>query len=144
MPDGPDNIRLSEQLESLKEMLMKNTQTTERVLWIISDPDTGLVKRVGDIGQVTSDTVKDQMVLTMQVNALTKNVEQIQERQVKVMATQELHNDAINDLLKCNAQAKEAKKPWMAVGFGLLEKVLWLAAVGAIGYLAYLLRVVAK
>lgn len=115
MPDGPDNIRLSEQLDKLQNLLQENTRTTERVLWIISDPDTGLVKRVGDIGQVTSDTVKEQMVLAMQVQSLTTNVEQIQERQVKVMATQELHNDAINDLLKCNDDAKVwyyPRRPW--------------------------------
>ena len=135
MSDSPDNIRLSEQLESLKDMLVKNTQTTERVLWIISDPDTGLVKRVGDIGKVTSATVKDQMVLTMQVESLTKNVEQIQVRQAKVMATQELHDDSINALLKCNSDAKEARKPWTAVGFGLMEKFLWVVALGLIAWL---------
>jgi hypothetical protein len=137
MADGTDNIRLSEQLESLKEMLAKNTQTTERVLWIISDPDTGLVKRVGDIGQVTSDTVKDQLVLTMQVNALTKNVEQIQERQVKVIAQQELHDDAINILVKCAADTREAKKPLIAMGYELLGKLLWVVALGVIAWLGY-------
>lgn len=139
-----DNIHLSAQLTELKDSLAKNTLATEKVLWIISDPDTGLVKRVGDIGVTTSNTVKEQMVLTMQVQALTINVQQIQERQVNVIVQQELHNDSINELLKCAADAKEAKKPWTAIGFGLLEKVLWVVAVGVIGYLTYLLKVVAK
>jgi hypothetical protein len=136
MTDG-DSIHLSEQLDALKELLAKNTQTTERVLWIISDPDTGLVKRVGDIGKVTSDTVKEQMVLAMQVQSLTTNVEQIQERQVKVMAQQELHDDAINILVKCAADTREAKKPLISMGYGLLEKLLWFVALGIIAWLGY-------
>jgi len=135
MSEGTDNIQLNEQLESLKEMLAKNTLATERVLWIISDPDTGLVKRVGDIGQVTGNTVKEQIELTAQVRSLTRDVSQIQERQAKVMERQEKHDDAINDLLDCAEKAKEARKPFVAIAFSILEKVLLIAALGIIGWL---------
>lgn len=134
MPDGPDNILLSEQLDKLQNLVQENTRTTERVLWIISDPDTGLVKRVGDIGQVTNTTVKEQIELAIQVKSLTENVGQIQERQVKVMALQDKHDDAINDLVKCAVDAKEARKPLIAIAYGILEKVLWIAALGIIGW----------
>jgi hypothetical protein len=138
MPDGPDNIRLNEQLDKLQNLVQENTRTTERVLWIISDHDTGLVKRVGDIGQVLSMTVKEQTELTLQATTLAEKLGEIQERQVKAMALQDKHDDAINELVKCAADAKEARKPWLAVGFGLMEKLLWVIALGLIGWLGYL------
>jgi hypothetical protein len=135
MVEGADNIRLSEQYETLKEMLTKNTLTTEKVLWIISDPDTGLIRRVGDIGQVTSDTVKDQLILTMQVKSLSENVGQIQARQVAVMARQDAHDSTIKGLVKCAEDSKEAKKPLVAIAYGILEKLLWIVALGLIAWL---------
>jgi hypothetical protein len=140
MTDGPDNIRLSEQLDKLQNLVEENTKTTQRVLWIISDPDTGLVKRVGDIGQLTSTTVKEQIELTSQMKSLTKNVGEIQERQVKVMALQDKHDDFINDLLKFADDAKEARKPILAIGWKIVEYLLLTAVVGSILWLASLLQ----
>ena len=138
MTDGTDNIRLSEQLEALKDMLTKSNQTTDRVLWIISDPDVGLVRRVGDIGQVTATTVTEQSKLTEQVKALTANVARIQIDQNKVMEEQSTHDDSINALLKVNSDAAEAKKPLIAIAYGILEKLLWIVAIGVIGWLGVL------
>lgn len=144
MPDGPDNIRLSEQLDKLQNLVQENTRTTERVLWIISDPDTGLVKRVGDIGQVTNMTVKEQIELTAQINSLTGSVGEIQARQVKVMEKQDEHDESINALLKCNDEAKEARKPLIAIAYGILEKLLWIAALGVIGWLGSIVLAIKK
>jgi TolA-binding protein len=138
MVDESDNIRLSEQLESLKDMLTKSNQTTDRVLWIISDPDTGLVRRVGDIGKVTSDTVKEQTALTTQVKQLTESLKQLQQQQNDVVKTQDTHDDNIKALLKVNSDAAEAKKPFIAIAYGILEKLLWIAAIGVIGWLGVL------
>jgi hypothetical protein len=138
MNDGSDNIRLSEQLEALKDMLTKSNQTTDRVLWIISDPDVGLVRRVGDIGQVTATTVTEQSKLTEQVKSLTANVARIQTDQNKAMEEQSAHDDSINALLKVNSDAAEAKKPLIAIAYGILEKLLWIVAIGVIGWLGVL------
>jgi hypothetical protein len=132
-----DSIHLSEQLDALKDLLAKNTQTTERVLWIISDPETGLVRRVGDIGLIASRTVVDQAALAGQVQALTLTVTTIQSNQVVVMKTQGEHDDSIRLLLKESNNGKEAKKPLIAMGYGLLEKLLWVAALGVIAWLGY-------
>lgn len=138
MPDGSDNIRLSEQLDALKDMLTKSNQTTDRVLWIISDPDVGLVKRVGDIGGVTARTVEEQLKLIEQVKSLTANVAKIQTDQDKAKEKQDTHDDSINALLKVNSDVAEAKKPIIAIAYGILEKLLWIVAVGVIGWLGVL------
>ena len=135
MSEGADNIRLNEQLESLKDMLGKNTLATERVLWIISDPDTGLVRRVGDIGQLTNTTVREQTALTIQVRGLTDSVKQLQQQQDEAKKTQGTHDKAISDLMKCNDDEKEARKPLITIAYGILEKLLWIAALGIIAWL---------
>lgn len=141
MPNDGDSIHLSEQLNVLKDLLAKNTLATERVLWIISDPETGLVRRVGDIGQLTNRTIVDQTALAAQVQFIVADMTKMQENQNSVMTRQEAHDDSINALLAFNAAAIEAKKPLVAMAYSLLEKLLWIAAVGAIGWLGYLVAI---
>jgi hypothetical protein len=136
MNDG-DSIHLSEQLDTLKDLLAKNTQTTERVLWIISDPETGLIRRVGDIGLIASKTVVDQVALAAQVQAIVADVARIQERQDTAIILQNAHDDSIRLLLKESNNGKEAKKPLIAMGYELLGKLLWVVALGVIAWLGY-------
>jgi hypothetical protein len=84
---------------------------------------------------VTSDTVKEQTALTTQVKQLTESLKQLQQQQNDVVKTQDTHDDNIKALLKVNSDAAEAKKPFIAIAYGILEKLLWIAAIGVIGWL---------
>ena len=87
---------------------------------------------------MTATTVTEQSKLTEQVKALTANVARIQIDQNKVMEEQSTHDDSINALLKVNSDAAEAKKPLIAIAYGILEKLLWIVAIGVIGWLGVL------
>jgi hypothetical protein len=52
-----NNSVLSEQLRSQGEVISKMGQAMDKILWVISDPDVGIVRRLGETGKITGDTV---------------------------------------------------------------------------------------
>jgi hypothetical protein len=109
--------------------------TVDRLYWVITDEETGLIRRVGDIGKITAQTVVDQTALTVSVRSLAIDVGLLQKWQGKAMDMQSVHNASINALTKYRDDCVEAKKPVVQMFYNLLQAIIWSILSGSVIWL---------
>jgi hypothetical protein len=107
----------------------------DRLYWVITDEETGLIRRVGDIGKITAQTVVDQTALTVSVRSLAIDVGLLQKWQGKAMEMQSVHNASINALTKYKDECVEAKKPVVQMFYNLLQAIIWSILSGSVIWL---------
>jgi hypothetical protein len=98
---------LTQELKDLAATTSRLSANTDRLTWVISDPDVGLVMQVRQLAGIVS-TVKD-----------TQFAQGVRLSAYDVTA----------------ARAIEAKKPWQIMFLSLLEKVIWSILAGAVAWL---------
>lgn len=98
---------LTAELKDLAATTSRLSSNTDKLTWIISDPDVGLVMQVRQLASIVS-TIKD---------------------------TQFSQGVRLNSYDVAAVKAIEAKKPWQVMFFGLLEKVLWSILVALAAFL---------
>jgi hypothetical protein len=143
MGDGSGNVNsgvLSEQIRSQADVIDKISKAMDKILWIISDPDVGLVKRLGENGKITGDTVVAQTAMLTQIGLLTTAVASLQVKQGENITEVKAATADIKDLKAVNTTEVEAKKPMLAIGWKIVEYLLLTAVVGAIIWVASLLQ----
>ena len=117
---------LSEQLRAQADVIASIGKAMDKILWVISDPDVGIVKRLGDNSKITADTVVSQ---TAQLAKQTANIEDVKAAK-----------EDIKDLKDVNVKAVEAKRPMLAIGWKIVEYLLLTAVIGGIIWMASLLN----
>lgn len=141
MPDnGTDDKGLSEQLRAQGDAIGSIGKAMDKILWVISDPDVGIVKRLSETGQITGQTVVAQTAMVREIALLTTAVDTLQTKQDKNIAEVKEATADIVDLKKVNTDATEAKKPFLAIGWSIVEKLIMLGVLGAVLWLATLIQ----
>jgi hypothetical protein len=99
--------RITNELNELSKLTASLSSNTERLSWVISDPDVGLVSQVRQLALVVTN----------------------------LKETQWQHSTRLDFLDQCAKDMKEARKPWQQMGISLLEKLIWLGLTGALAWL---------
>ena len=131
---------LSEQLRAQADVIASIGKAMDKILWVISDPDVGIVKRLGENSKITADTVVSQTAQLAQIALLTTAVANLQAKQTANIEDVKAAKEDIKDLKDVNVKAVEAKRPMLAIGWKIVEYLLLTAVIGGIIWMASLLN----
>jgi hypothetical protein len=97
---------LTKELTDLAAVTAKLNLSSEKLSWVISDPDAGIVMQVKQLASMVGEIKEKQWDCGSQLKNLDKSFE------------------------KYVDEKKEEKRPVIALAYGLIEKVLWSILVG--------------
>jgi hypothetical protein len=97
---------LTKELTDLATVTQKLNLSSEKLSWVISDPDAGIVMQVKQLAKMVGDIKEAQWGCGSKLNFLDESFEKYVE------------------------EKKEEKRPVIALAYGLIEKILWSILVG--------------
>lgn len=102
---------LSQKVEELTAAVTRVDINTQKMSWVLSDADVGLVGQVGKLALVI------------------KELEKSRDDHETRMRAQEIRHKTEDE------NRAEVKKPLLAAAFNLIEKLVWLGLVGALAWM---------